>query len=387
MEYAITDIETTGGHASGNGITEICICIHDGTRVLERFHSLVKPDMAIPAYISGLTGINDKLVAEAPRFGEIAPTVYNLLNGRVFTAHSVNFDYSFIKKELSECGFDLQTKKLCTLRLSRYLFPGLSSYGLANICGYHGIEIPDRHRAHGDADATVKLFELMAAADKGGIIESFLKKTSKETTLPPNLDKKEFEALPANPGVYYFLDRKGKIVYVGKAKNLKKRVSSHFTNNSTSAQKQNFIREIFHIRFTVCADEAEALALETKEIQKLWPKFNRAQKRYVPLFGIVHYFDQPGFKRLGIQKLKSRRESQIHVSSLIEGYELLRTIATEHELCLRLAGIPKSREHCESEKCVCCSKSTKKMKAYNLRVENVLSQLVGDAVPGTARLC
>lgn len=375
MEYAITDIETTGGHASGNGITEICICIHDGTRVIERFHSLVKPDVAIPSYISGLTGINDKLVAKAPSFEKIAPKVHQLLQGRIFTAHSVNFDYSFIKKQLSEAGYELQTKKLCTLRLSRYLFPGLPSYGLANICGYHGIEIPDRHRAHGDADATVKLFELMAAADKGGVIEAFLKKTSKETILPPNLNKAEFEALPANAGVYYFLDRKGKIVYVGKAKNLKKRVNSHFSNNSTSAQKQNFMREIYHIRFTVCANETEALALETKEIQKLWPKFNRAQKRYVPLFGIVHYYDQPGFKRLALQKLKSKRESDIRVSSILEGYDLLRSIAAENELCLRLSGIPKSREHCQEENCVCCNPSKKKMETYNKRVEEVLAQL------------
>src|ERR1043165_1229707 len=327
MEYAITDIETTGGHASSNGITEICICIYDGARVVERYHTLVKPEGNIPYYISGLTGITDKMVANAPSFHIIAPRVFSLLQGRVFVAHSVNFDYSFIKKQLSDCGYDLQCKKLCSLRLSRALFPGLKSYGLANICGYHGIEIKDRHRATGDADATVLLFERILAADNVGLIDKSLKKASKETTLPPNLDRKEFDALPHTPGVYYFTDRKGKVVYVGKAKSLKKRVNSHFSNNSASAQKQNFMREVFHIKFVVCESEEAAFELETKEIKKLWPKFNRAQKRFVPLFGIVNYYDQPGFSRLAVQRLKSRREASIHVSNLFEGYELLRSLA------------------------------------------------------------
>jgi DNA polymerase-3 subunit epsilon len=378
MEYAITDIETTGGYASGNSITEICVYVHNGKEVVQTFHSLVRPSAAIPRYISGLTGITEEMVAKAPAFNEIAENIYTLLNGRVFTAHNVNFDYSFLKKQLADCGYEWQTKKLCTMRLSRKMYPGLPSYSLSGICGYHSINIPDRHRAGGDVNATLQLFERMLQADNEGIIEQFIKRNSKENRLPPNLPKAEFDALPAEPGVYYFINRKGKVVYVGKAKNLKKRVNSHFSNNSASAQKQHFMREIYHIRFVVCEDEEAALTLETQEIKKLWPLFNRAQKRYEPLFGIVSYEDQTGFSRMALKKLRSKQETDIHVSSILEGQDLLRQTASEHHLCLRLSGIPVNREHCTEINCICGKKSKRSIKSYNRKVKEALMQLVNN---------
>ncbi len=378
MEYAITDIETTGGHASGNGITEICIYIHDGKKVKKKFRSLVRPPVPIPAYISGLTGITGDMVKRAPDFSKIAKRVHTLLSGRVFTAHNVNFDYSFLKKHLAECGYEWQSKKLCTMRLSRRLFPGLPSYSLANICGYHDITIPNRHRAEGDASATVLLFEKMLAADTAGVIESFLKRHSGETQLPPNLPGEEFAALPRQPGVYYFIGRSGKPVYVGKAKDLKKRVSSHFTGNSAAPQRQHFMREIYHLRFTVCKSEEEAIALETAEIKKLWPRYNRAQKRYDPLYGIVSYYDQTGFLRLGLKKLQSKRETPLQVKSVLEGHETLRQIVAGYDLCLRLSGIPKSKEHCIRENCVCTKTGKRQMANYNKKVKQALIEVIAE---------
>src|ERR1700744_2673816 len=161
--YAIVDIETTGGHASANGITEIAVYIHDGTRVVKHFETLVNPRQNIPRYITALTGIDNYMVQDAPAFEEIAETLFSLLDNNVFIAHNVNFDYSFIKHQLKNEGYDFAAKKLCTVRLSRKVFSGLPSYSLGNLCRSLDIQIDNRHRAGGDAKATVTLFELCLA--------------------------------------------------------------------------------------------------------------------------------------------------------------------------------------------------------------------------------
>jgi DNA polymerase-3 subunit epsilon len=156
--YAIVDIETTGGHANSNGITEIAIYIFDGDKVVDEFVSLVNPQYPIPPFLESYTGITNQMVQRAPKFNQIAPKVFELLKDNIFIAHNVNFDYSFIHYQLQQNGFDLNTDKLCTVRLSRKVFPGYKSYSLGNICGALGIPVHNRHRAAGDAIATVKLF-------------------------------------------------------------------------------------------------------------------------------------------------------------------------------------------------------------------------------------
>ena len=211
MEFAIVDIETTGGHAAGNAITEVAIQIHDGEKIIKSYETLINPGTPIPYYISGLTGITNQMVKNAPSFSTVAAAIFELLNNRVFVAHSVNFDYSFLKNELKLSGYELNCKKLCTVRLSRKTFPGLPSYSLGNLCGSLEIPLQNRHRAGGDAAATVVLFEKILAAD-GEAIHKFLKRGSKEQALPPNLPKEEFEKLPETTGVYYFHNRKGKVI-------------------------------------------------------------------------------------------------------------------------------------------------------------------------------
>ncbi|MFI5221435.1 MAG: exonuclease domain-containing protein, partial [Bacteroidia bacterium] len=293
--YAIVDIETTGGHAESNSITEIAVFIHDGKKVVHQFETLLKPARWIPAYITGYTGITNEMVEDAPLFDDIAEELFELLNGKIFVAHNVNFDYSFIRSHLKSSGFDYNSKKLCTVRLSRKIFPGLRSYSLGNICAYTGIDIENRHRAGGDAIATVELFEKILREDKNGAIDEFLKRGSKEQVLPPNLPKKQFDDLPEKPGVYYFHDEHGKVIYVGKAVNIKKRVGTHFGGNSTRKQKQDFLRTIHSISFEPVATELMALILESIEIKKHWPEFNRAQKKPEFAFGIYDYEDQNSY--------------------------------------------------------------------------------------------
>jgi DNA polymerase-3 subunit epsilon len=365
MRFAIVDIETTGGHASGNGITEISILVHDGKQVIKQYETLINPQQSIPYYIRGLTGIDDAMVANAPLFSEVAEKIYETLQGCVFVAHSVNFDYSFVKHALQACGYELNLKKLCTVRLSRKIIPGLPSYSLGKICAYLDINITNRHRAGGDAEATVKLFEILMARDTEDVIGKFLKRGSKEQALPPNLPREHFEKLPNIPGVYYFHNQKGKIVYVGKAIDIKKRVSSHFSNNSPNKQKQDFMRSIHGITYDVCGNELMALILESHQIKHLWPEHNRSQKRFEPVYGIMEYDDQRGFRRLGLDKVRKNTKSIIAFSNLTDGFSLLRQAVDEFELCPRLAGIATDTTACEEKACPCISGKKAEVALHN----------------------
>jgi DNA polymerase-3 subunit epsilon len=212
--YAIVDIETTGGFAAANDITEIAILVHDGHRVTDRFETLINPSVAIPYFIQSLTGISPAMVASAPSFGEVAGIIYEKLQGRVFVAHNVNFDFSFLKHHLAANGFELNAPRICTVRLSRKVFPALPSYSLGNLCRSFNLHIENRHRAGGDADATARLFDLILENNGEPHIREFLKRTSREQCLPPHLPKEQIEQLPYIPGVYYFHNQKGKVIYV-----------------------------------------------------------------------------------------------------------------------------------------------------------------------------
>lgn len=334
--FAIVDIETTGGYASGSSITEIAIAIHDGERVTDYFETLINPQTPIPRYIQALTGISHAMVSQAPLFEEVAPKIFGLLHDKIFVAHSVNFDYSFIKYHLSHCGYELDCKKLCTVRLSRKVLPGHPSYSLGKICRCLGIEIEQRHRAGGDALATVKLFECILKNDLNGEIKAMLKGKSKEQFLPPNLPVEKVAQLPPFAGVYYFHNQKGKVVYVGKAKDLKKRVTSHFSNNKPGKQKQEFLREIHNISYQICGSELMAFILESIEIKRLWPLYNRSLKGFQQTYGLYIYEDGRGYQRLIIEKMKKQLQPLYTFNLLLDGHNLLKKLIEQFSLCAKL---------------------------------------------------
>ena len=202
--YSVVDIETTGNGYKGQKITEISVFLFDGEKIIDEFTSLVNPEQAIPYFITNLTGITEAMVRTAPKFYEIAKKVAEITKDAIFVAHNVNFDYNIIRDEFKSLGFDFKRKKLCTVRLSRKIIPGLSSYSLGNICSAEGIEIAARHRAKGDAEATVELFSRLLKRDDNFTINSFLNAKSREATLPPLLDKQVVDKLPERHGVYYF---------------------------------------------------------------------------------------------------------------------------------------------------------------------------------------
>ncbi|MFL5808277.1 MAG: PolC-type DNA polymerase III, partial [Flavisolibacter sp.] len=194
--YAIVDIETTGSYAANNGITELAIVLHDGNKITERFETLINPLVPIPRYVQVLTGIRPDMLEDAPVFSDVASRVYDLLKDMIFVAHHVNFDYSFIRHQLESCGYGLDTKKLCTVRLSRKVFPGLAGYSLGKLCRDLEIPIQNRHRAGGDADATVILFEKILKNDRQGAVTQMLYGKTREQYLPPNLPVEQIASLP-----------------------------------------------------------------------------------------------------------------------------------------------------------------------------------------------
>lgn len=376
--YAIVDIETTGAYAAANGITEISIHVFDGNKVVEKFETLINPRQPIPRYIQAMTGITDDMVENAPPFDEVAEKIFSILQDKVFIAHNVNFDYSFIKAHLKESGFDYNAKKLCTVRLSRKIFPGFASYSLGRLCDSLGIPINNRHRAGGDSEATTKVFELLLQNDREQFIEKSLLRNSKEQALPPNVPKEHFEQLPYTPGVYYFHNEKGKIIYVGKAKNVRYRINSHFSNNSESRQKQNFLRHTYSISYQPCATELMACILESTEIRKLWPVFNSSQKRWEDTYGIFSYEDQNGYQRLAIEKNKKRLSPVCTFHYLTDGHAILRKAIREFELCPKLCFLQTGSSLCEGirEKyCYGACDHKESPVTYNLRVEKAIHSL------------
>jgi len=376
--YAIVDIETTGGHAGAGSITEIAVILHNGQDEEGRYHTLVNPLITIPRYVQSLTGITDAMVADAPPFSAVAERLRNVLQGRIFVAHNVNFDYSFIHHQLGECGLAFDEKKLCTIRLSRKIFPHEPRYSLGNLCRSLGIPVNNRHRAMGDAEATVQLFARLLESDREGVIRQMLKQGSRESYLPNNLEASVVEGLPQDPGVYYFHDSKDKVIYVGKAVNLRKRVTSHFSNNSISRRKQEMMRNVHRISFERCGSEFMANVWESIEIKRLWPAYNHSQKKWEFGFGLCTYEDRNSILRIGIERQRKHMQAIHTFNLLIEGHAMIRDMVREFSLCPKYCFLQTSNDPCTGIAegyCQGVCEGKEKKDRYNARVREALASL------------
>ena len=373
--YAIVDIETTGGYAENHRITEIAIYHHDGIRITDSFRTLINPERNIPYYITGLTGITSDMVMTAPCFKEVAEDIYKRLEGKIFVAHNAHFDYSFLKKELEEVGITWNSKKLCTVRLSRKIIPGLRSYSLGSLSESLGIQIVDRHRAGGDAEATVKIFDQLLRRDQDQYILKTLKKNSGETILPPNLPKEEFDRLPALAGVYYFHNSHGDVIYVGKAINIKKRIAGHFTGDAREWSRSRIRNEIHHISYELTGNELIALILESQEIRRLWPKYNQAQKFRVEEWGIFDYEDRNGYRRFSVNVIARGSRPLKRFNSKGAAWNFLWEKVRTFDLCPKLSGLQLAKGLCfeyQTGNCHGACMGTEGVGAYNDRVEKAI---------------
>lgn len=302
MRFAVTDIETTGSYASACSIIEIGICIVENGKVTEEFHTLLDPGRPLPHFITALTGITDDMTGKAPSFHQVADELTDYFKDTVFVAHNVNFDFSFIKAEFEALGMSFNPPRLCTVKLARKAFPGHRSYSLGNITRTLNIGNEAPHRALGDARATAVLFSRCLDILDESIWKKMMGRNTSEAFLPQHIDRNAYDRLPERTGVYYFLDHAGKPIYIGKAKNIKKRVRSHFGGDLSSQKLQGFIRDIHSIDFRETAQELIALLWEDAEIRKYWPQHNRAQKNRVKRYNVIRYTDQLGYVRLAVRE-------------------------------------------------------------------------------------
>ncbi|MDF0706695.1 exonuclease domain-containing protein [Flagellimonas okinawensis] len=375
--YTIIDIETTGNGIKGNKITEISIFKYDGDQIVDEFTSLVNPQCPIPYFITGLTGIDDQMVQHAPTFDEIADNIQNITEGCIFVAHSVNFDYGVIKEEFRQIGIDFTRKKLCTVRLSRTLIPGLRSYSLGKLCSAIEIPLSDRHRARGDAHATVLLFEkLLRNPASDEVFKKFLNARSQEATLPPHLPKSVFDNIPQKPGIYYFLNQKGEIIYVGKAINLKKRVLGHFYDKSR--KEIQMCGETTHIDFKLSGSELVALLMESAEIKRLFPPYNRAQKRTGKQYAIFAYEDRNGIMHLAYNIIKGIPNPLKIFHNQTECRLYLEEVCKTFALCPRYCHLQQTNTACSHHEINTCEgicRGEETLEHYNHKVSTAIEHM------------
>ena len=287
--FAIVDIETCGAKfAFQKGrIIDICILVHDGISVVDKFSTLINPDCYISGFFTNISGITNEMVKDAPRFHEVAKDIIAFTEGKIFVAHNSSFDYNFVKEEFASLGYKFKRDTLCTVKLSRKLMPGKKSYSLGNLCESIGIEIFDRHRAEGDAIATAKLFDILLQLKTQN---PTYKSASIEQIMSTRIDaikKYILNKLPDTCGVYYFYNKEGNIIYIGKSINMYSRAVSHF--NTDIKKMKTMLNELTNVDFVETGSELISLLKESEEIKKHKPFYNKKSKVDVFTHSIVHF--------------------------------------------------------------------------------------------------
>ena len=385
-KYAIIDIETTGGQAARDKITEIAIVLHDGEKVVDSFETLINPEVPIPYGITELTGITNEMVRDAPRFYEVARQVVELTEGSIFVAHNVRFDYSFIQEEFRRLGFTYTRRQLCTVRLARQTFPGYKSYSLGNLINTMGLRSGSRHRAMGDALATVDLFERILATEGSAVgIGHLVNLGVKESLLPKNFTIEKLHRLPEACGVYYFHDENGGVVYVGKSLNIKKRVAEHFSGKTEKAAKMQ--QQVDDVSWEVTGSELIALLLESEEIKKLRPAINRAQKERQYPYVIHSFVNGDGYRCFEVLKVSKKTRKMLHVlaayprQSQAKGWLL--SIQKKFGLCLQHCHLETGKGACfdyHLGRCSGACTGAEGPESYNERAE-VAMNFLDDSLP------
>ena len=365
MIFSIIDVETTG--YPKNKITDISIFSTDGKSIIKEFHSLVNPSTTIPRNITRLTGISDETVKDAPKFFEIAKQVLDNTKDSIFVAHNVNFDFNVIKNEYKELGYSFKRKKLCTVKLSRKIIPGYKSYSLGKLCADLKIPIHGRHRAKGDAFATFKLFKFLFEKSNGNFIKNEI--YNKQLTVSKYLHEKDLDYLPNEIGVYYFWNNDNKIIYVGKSIKIKDRVISHFRNSSKKEIK--LCQEATKITYTITGSDLIAQLLESAEIKKHYPIFNRKQKRIGENYALTYFTNNVGIIELKIDYLKRITNPLITYEGSKKAKDHLKYIVETNQFCLKYCDLEKGKNSCfyfQIKKClgICCNKESNG--EYNKRV-------------------
>lgn len=372
--YAILDIETTGGKYNEEGITEIAVYKFDGLKVVDQFISLVNPEQPIQPFVVNLTGINNEMLRNAPKFYEVAKRIVEITEDCILVAHNAKFDYRILRTEFRRLGFEYERKSLCTVELSKKLIPDMPSYSLGKLVRALGIPLSDRHRASGDAQATIKLFKMLLAKDvEKDIMKEHVRKEPKN-----NLDTKLvfiLEELPSETGVYYFHNENGDIIYVGKSRNIRKRVNQHFTNDNPKSREMQ--KKVASVSYELTGNELIALLKENQEIKQIKPKYNRALRKDIFSHALYHFKDENGYINLKIVKSNKNEKNITTFSSLRSARNSVTKWVEEYELCSRLSGLHGGKGSCFAYSIKSCHGACVDEETpdeYNERVKNLIDR-------------
>lgn len=372
--YAILDIETTGGQFNEEGITEIAIYKFDGHEVVDQFISLVNPEIPIQPFVVKLTGINNAMLRSAPKFFEIAKRIIEITQDCVIVAHNAAFDYRILKTEFRRLGYNFEARTLCTVELAQKLLPEQLSYSLGKLVRALGIPMADRHRANGDALATVKLFKMLLEKDlEKTIVKDFIKLEVEKGIAPKLLDI--IDSIPSKTGVYYIHNEKGNLIYIGKSRNMKKSVNQVFVKTSSKYKKiQN---EVFSVTFDETGNELIATLKETQEIKINKPIFNSIPKKNIFKWAIYSDKNADGYITLKLQKADGRKKEVLSFTTFLEGQNMLLKVTSEFNLCQKLTGLYVTEKHCSQYKTgECDGACIKKISSeeYNERVQQFINE-------------
>lgn len=316
---------------------------------VRRWSQLIQPGTRIPGFIQSLTGITDAMVLDQPVFGEVATEILDRLRGKVFVAHNARFDYGFLRAEFKACGLDWQAPVLCTVKLSRRLFPAQSRHNLDTLIATHGLRVTERHRALGDADVLHQFWQLLLDRFDTGTLQEAVAVLTGRPAIPPQLDAELIDRIPDTPGVYLFFDAQRRPLYIGKSKHLRTRVLAHFTAALSRPREMTLSQQIADIEWMVTAGETGALLLEARLIKEQLPSLNIKRRRSRELFAWQAAL--PGDPRAPlVPRLISGPDLALGVQGDLFGpfrsrrdaLKLLEAVATEHRLCRGVLGTEKT---------------------------------------------
>ena len=373
--YAILDIETTGGNYNEEGITEIAIYKFDGHKIVDQFISLINPERKIQDFVVNLTGINNAMLKNAPKFHEVAKRIVEITKNCIIVAHNAQFDFRILSTEFSRLGFDFNSNTLCTVALSKKLIPNQESYSLGKLVRSLGIPLSNRHRAQGDAIATLTLFKLLLAKDKEKkIISASIKNETKKELEPKLVDI--LATLPEITGVYYIHRANGSIIYIGKSRNIKKRLRQHFTNDNRKSKEIQF--ETHAVSYEETGSDLIAQLKEVEEIKINKPKFNRALKKTQYSYQLISELDKKGYQTLKLIKADSSKKAITSFTNKQQAKESLNKITETYKLCQKLTELHKTEKACflfTINQCEGACIEKESPKAYNKRVQNFIDTI------------
>ncbi|WP_227818110.1 exonuclease domain-containing protein [Nitrogeniibacter aestuarii] len=349
QRLAVVDLETTGAHPVRDRITEIAVLRIEDGEVVERWSSLTNPGVHIPGTIQNFTGITDAMVADAPPFEALADAVWALLDDAVFVAHNARFDYGFLKNAFERMGRQFDAPVLCTVKLSRALYPGHHRHGLDAIIERFGLSCEARHRAMGDADVLWQFMAQAAAGFPDDTLERAIDKAMKRPSRPPGLPEGVLEGMPDSPGVYFFYGENDLPLYIGKSKRIRARVMSHFAADRMNGKEAEMARQIRRVEWEQTAGELGALLLEACLVKHHKPLHNRMLRKNEDVFGLRVVTSNKRkanvLERVPLTDSDPREWSDVFGAfrTKKEADNLLRELALLYKLCPRRLGIEPGR--------------------------------------------